>query len=150
MRKLLTVVFIFSTFMSVVSAQKAPEENQESLFDRLGGTEGITSIVDDAIAAHGENPVIKARFIPYNDQPERLAVIKKHFVDFLSAGTGGTAQYNGRNMETTHTGMNISSEEYMALVDDFMMVLDNHKVSEQTKKDMLYISWSLKGMIMGK
>ncbi len=150
MKKLLIVVFVFSTFISVTSAQKAPEENQESLFDRLGGTEGITSIVDDAVAAHSVNPVIKARFLPYNDQPEQLAILKQHFVDFLSAGTGGTAQYTGRDMKTTHSGMNISSEEYMALVDDIMMVLDKHKLSEQTKKDMLYISWSLKGMIMGQ
>ncbi len=150
MKKLLTVVFVISTFLSVVQAQKAPEDTQASLFDRLGGTEGITSIVDDAVAAHSVNPVIKARFLPYDDQPERLALIKQHFVEFLSAGTGGTAQYTGRDMETTHTGMNINAEEYMALVDDFMMVLDNHKVSEQTKKDMLFISWSLKGMIMKK
>ena len=150
MKKLLIVVFIFSTFMSVTTAQKAPKEDQESLFSRLGGTEGITSIVDDAVAAHSVNPVIKARFLPYNDQPEQLAILKQHFVEFLSAGTGGTAKYTGRDMETTHKGMNISSEEYMALVDDIMMVLDKHKLSEQTKKDMLYISWSLKGMIMGK
>ncbi len=150
MKKLLTVVFVISTFLSVVQAQKAPEDTQASLFERLGGTVGITSIVDDAVAAHSVNPVIKARFIPYDDQPERLALIKQHFVEFLSAGTGGTAQYTGRDMETTHTGMNINAEEYMALVDDFMMVLDNHKVSEQTKKDMLFISWSLKGMIMKK
>ncbi|RLD61731.1 MAG: group 1 truncated hemoglobin [Bacteroidetes bacterium] len=136
--------------MSVVQAQKAPEDTQASLFDRLGGTEGITSIVDDAVAAHSINPVIKARFLPYDEQPERLALIKQHFVEFLSAGTGGTAQYTGRDMETTHTGMNVSPEEFMALVDDFMMVLDKHKVTEQTKKDMLFISWSLKGMIIGK
>lgn len=133
----------------IVSLTGCAQQEQASLFDRLGGTEGITTIVDDAIAAHRENPVIKARFIPYDNQPERLAIIKEHFVDFLSAGSGGPAEYSGRDMKTTHTGMNISPAEYMALVDDLMLVLDKHNIDEETKKDMLYISWSLKGMIIG-
>lgn len=133
----------------IVSLTGCAQQEQASLFDRLGGTEGITTIVDDAIAAHRENPVIKARFIPYDNQPERLAIIKEHFVDFLSAGSGGPAEYRGRDMKTTHTGMNISPAEYMALVDDLMLVLDKHNIDEETKKDMLYISWSLKGMIIG-
>jgi len=144
MKHLFITVLIFSMFTSC--AQQAPP----SLYERLGATEGITSIVDAAVAAHMENPVIKARFLPYNDQPERLAVIKQHLVDFLSAGTGGTAEYTGRDMETAHAGMNISPAEYMALVEDFMVVLDKHNIDEESKKDMLYISWSLKGMIIGQ
>lgn len=134
----------------IVSLTGCAQQEQPSLFERLGGTDGITSIVNDAVAAHSENPVIKARFIPYNDQPEQLAEIKEHFVEFLSSGTGGPAEYTGRDMTTTHSGMNISEEEYMALIDDLMVVLDNHQIDEETKKDMLYISWSLKGMIIGQ
>ncbi len=141
-------LLILSLF--VVSLSGCAQQEQPSLFERLGGTDGITSIVNDAIAAHTENPVIKARFIPYKDQPEQLAVIKQHFVDFLSSGTGGPAEYTGRDMPTSHAGMNISEEEYMALVDDLMIVLDEHNIDEETKKDMLYISWSIKGMIIGQ
>ncbi len=35
------------------------------LFERLGGTTGITSIVEDAVEAHMNNPAISARFLPY-------------------------------------------------------------------------------------
>lgn len=149
MKQFITAVFIFTTFIITAQAQKAPVE-QTSLFERLGGTEGISAIVDDIVIAHGENPNIKARFLPYVDQPERLAVIKKHTVEFLSAGTGGSAIYTGRDMPTTHKGMNISPAEYMYVVDDILMVLDNHKIDEQSKKDVLAICWSLKGMIIGQ
>jgi hemoglobin len=53
-------------------------------------------------------------------------------------------------MKTTHSGMNISEAEFVALLDDLMIVLDNHQIDVETKKDMLYISWSLKGMIVGQ
>ena len=119
-----------------------------SLFERLGKTEGITAIVDGAVEAHMNNPTIKARFIPYKDQPEKLATIKKHTVDFFSAGSGGDATYTGRDMATTHRGMNISAGEYLHVVDDIMIVLKEREIDEQTQKDVLSILWSLKDMII--
>jgi len=121
-----------------------------TLFERLGGTSGITGIVDDAVEAHLKNPAISARFLPYMDQPERLAVIRQHTIDFFSAGAGGPVVYTGRDMPEAHTGMNISREEYMHVVDDIMMVLGRHGIDEDTKKDVLAILWSLKDMIIGK
>jgi hemoglobin len=53
-------------------------------------------------------------------------------------------------MPTTHKGMNISPEEYMHVVDDILQVLDKHKIDEESKKDVLAILWSLKGMIISK
>ena len=120
------------------------------LFDRLGGTTGITSIVEDAVEAHMNNPAISARFLPYKEQPERLAVIKKHSIDFFSAGSGGPVTYSGRDMPATHRGMNISPAEYMHVVDDILKVLDKHNIESDAKKDVLTILWSLKDMIIAK
>jgi hemoglobin len=120
------------------------------LFDRLGGTTGISAIVDDVVAAHMSNPAISARFLPIGEHPERLAEIKQHTIDFFSAGSGGPAIYRGRDMPTSHKGMNISPAEYMHVIDDIMMVLDKHKADEDTRKDVLAILWSLKGMVIGK
>ena len=53
-------------------------------------------------------------------------------------------------MTTTHRGMNINAAEYMHVIDDVMGVLDKHNKSEETKKDVLAIFYSLKEQIMGK
>ena len=123
---------------------------KKTLFEQLGGKEGITSIVDDTVAAHMENPAVSARFLPFKDQPERLAIIKKHTVDFFSMGSGGPVNYVGKDMVTAHTGMNISPNEYMHVMDDIFLALDKNKISEDSKKDVLAILWSLKGMIISK
>jgi hemoglobin len=120
----------------------------DSLFQRLGGTEGINKLVEEIVALHMENPIIKARFRPVLETPDRLAVIKGHLCAFLEMGSGGTAQYKGRDMRTTHKGMNISAAEYMAAVDDILAALKKHSVDEQTQKDVLAIAWSLKPDIM--
>ncbi len=120
------------------------------LFEQLGGIKGITTIVDDVVEAHMNNPSISARFLPYKEKPEKLAVIKKHTVDFFSAGSGGPVTYTGRDMPTTHKGMNISPAEYMYVVDDILLVLEKHKIDEGSRKDVLAILWSLKGMIISQ
>ena len=120
------------------------------LFERLGGTNGITTIVDDVVEAHMQNPAISARFLPLREQPEKFADIRKHTIDFFSAGSGGPVMYSGRDMPATHKGMNINPAEYMYVVDDILMVLDKHKIDEASKKDVLFILWTLKDMIIAK
>jgi len=119
-----------------------------SLFERLGGSAGINKLVEDIVGLHMENPVIRARFRPYLETPEKLAVTKKHLCSFLDAGSGGTAQYTGRSMQDTHRGMNINEAEYMAATDDILSTLRKHGIDEQTQKDVLAIAYSLKGDIL--
>lgn len=120
----------------------------KSLYERLGGAAGISVLVDDVVAAHMNNPQIKARFLPYLEDPGHLAEVKKRLREFLGMGGGGPEQYSGRSMPDTHRGMNISAQEYMAAIDDILGALDKHKVDEQTRKDVLAIAYSLKDQII--
>lgn len=133
----------------MTNAQKT-QNDTKTLYERLGGAEGISAIVDDVVDAHMNNPYIKETFLPFKDQPEQLASIKKHTVEFFSAGSGGPAEYNGKDMPTAHEGMNISADEYMWVVDDILMVLNKYNIDNASRNEVLGILWSLKGMIMGK
>ena len=120
----------------------------QTLYQRLGGSSGINALVTDIVALHMENPVIRARFRPYLETPEKLEITKKHLCAFLEAGSGGTAKYTGRTMQDTHRGMNINEAEYMATIDDILAALRKLGVDEQTQKDVLAIAYSLKGEIL--
>lgn len=119
-----------------------------NLYERLGGAKGIAALVDDIVEAHMNNPLIKARFLPYRDKPDHLADIKQHTCKFLGAGSGGPEQYSGRSMPAAHRGMNISAEEYIAAVDDILGTLDKHNIDQQTRSDVLAIAYSLKDQII--
>lgn len=127
----------------------ATQESQ-SLYERLGGSEGIPPLVDDIVEAHMENPTIGPRFRPYAETPERLAEIKEHLIHFLAEGSGGPSAYTGRSMPETHRGMNISVEEYMAAVDDIIGAMEDRGLGEETRKDVLAIAYQLKPEIVGK
>lgn len=67
---------------------------------------------------------------------------------FICAGTGGPQAYTGKDMLTTHRGMNINETEYMAVIDDIMAALDNNNIGAQEKQEVLMIAYSLKDEIL--
>ena len=73
-------------------------EKTATLYERLGGEEGIIAIVDDVVEAHMNNPAISARFLPYKDRPEYLEQIKKHQVNLQEAVLKGLPPDNGLYM----------------------------------------------------
>jgi hemoglobin len=119
-----------------------------SLYERLGAAAGIAALVDDVVEAHMNNPLINARFLPYRERPDTLAKVKHHTCNFFGAGSGGPEQYAGRSMPDAHRGMNISEQEFLAVVDDILGTLEKHDIDAETRKDVLAIVYSLKGEII--
>lgn len=115
-----------------------------TLYQRLGEADGIARIVDDFVAAHLENPVVKSRFENIKD----IEHAKRMAREFFCAGAGGPETYTGRDMLAAHKGMNISEQEYMAVMDDVVGAINKHKMDEGTKNDVVAILYSLKGDII--
>ena len=115
-----------------------------TLYERLGGASGIATLVDDIMAAHLANPVVKTRFENIKD----LEHAKKMAREFFCAGSGGPQAYTGKDMTAAHKGMNISEQEYLAAMDDIVGAMQKHGLSEDTKKDVIAILYSLKGGII--
>lgn len=117
--------------------------SEGTLYERLGGEEKIRAIATDALDNHLNNATINARY--HDSDRERLI---QTVTEFVCMGTGGPQQYTGKDMLSTHRGMNINAAEYLAVVDDIMAALDNNGVGEREKQEMLMIAYSLKGDIL--
>lgn len=115
-----------------------------SLYQQLGGSQGIANIVDDVIAAHLNNPVVSTRFKNAKD----LNNLKKMAHEFFCAGSGGSETYSGKDMRTAHTGMNISEQEYLAVMDDIVSALVKNNIAENAKNEVIAILYALKGDII--
>jgi hemoglobin len=115
-----------------------------SLYQRLGGGAGITAIVDDILEAHLANPVVAPRYRAVKDWERTRRMAR----DFFCAGAGGPETYTGMDMRAAHKGMNVSEQEFLAVVDDVMTVLGRHKIDETTQKDVLAILYGFKGEIV--
>ena len=115
-----------------------------TLYQRLGEAAGISHLVDDVMAAHLLNPLIKTRFENIKDMERATRMAK----EFFCAGSGGPQPYTGKDMLTAHKGMNISEQEYLAVTDDIVNTMEKHKFDEETKGDVIAILYRLKGNII--
>jgi len=116
----------------------------KSLYDRLGGKDAITAVVDDFVNAAATDDRIKDRF--KNTDAKDL---KAKLVDQICEAAGGPCKYTGKDMKTAHTGMKITEEEFNALVEDLVKSLDKFKVGEKEKNDLLGALGGMKGDIVG-
>jgi hemoglobin len=110
----------------------------------LGGAAGIAALVEDVIASHLRNPLVSPRFQAIKDLDHTKRIAR----EFFGAGSGGPEKYSGKDMVTGHRGMNISEQEYLAVMEDIMGVLDAHSIDDVTKKDVPAIIYSLKGEVI--
>ena len=117
---------------------------QRSLYDRLGQKDGIARIVEDVMAAHLTNPVVRTRF----ENSKDLDHAKRMAAEFFCAGCGGPEPYTGRDMLTTHRGMNISEQEYMAVMDDILGALGKNGIDQATQNEVVAVLYSLKNQII--
>ena len=117
----------------------------QSLYQRLGGKEAITAVVDDFIGNVAADARINKRFANAN-----IPRLKMLLVEQICAASGGPCTYTGRDMTTAHTGMNIQSAEFDALVEDLVKSLDKFKVPERAEQLALLALGGMKPAIVNK
>jgi hemoglobin len=115
-----------------------------TLYDRLGRHDGITRITRELIRNHLANPLVNIRYGQVDDM-DRL---ERNVIDFFCAGAGGPETYGGKDMLTTHRGMNVSEQEFVTVIDDAMAALETCGVDAPTRNEVLAILWSLKGEVV--
>jgi hemoglobin len=117
--------------------------SEASLYDRLGGEENIRKIATSIFDNHAKNPVIKSRY-GASDRDDVIRLV----TEFVCVGTGGPQTYSGKNMLEAHRGMNISEQEYVAVMDDILLALNANGVAQREQEEFLMIAYSLRGEIL--
>jgi len=114
-----------------------------SLYERLGGTDGITAIVNDIVDFHLNNPRIAPRYADSD-----VSAVKNAVTTFFIAGSGGPNVYEGKDMLSAHRGMNINDAEFVAVIDDAMAALDKNGIGQREKEEVLFILYGMKREII--
>jgi hemoglobin len=129
------------------------EENQP-LYDRLGGDEGIGAIVDDFVDRALADPRVNWRregvrsggFLGIRDKSmtwqagaQDIARLKKHIADFLAVSTGGPTEYRGQDLADAHEGMKITNAQFDAAVGDLKASMDRLAVPTKEQKELLAV-----------
>lgn len=129
-------------------------EAVKSLYERLGGEEGVTRIVDDFVDRVIADPRVnwerknvkrggislrRGQSVEWKPNPESIKQMKKHIVQFISVSTSGPAKYEGKGMKEVHTGMHITNSEFEAAVGDLKATLDRLKVADKEQQELVAV-----------
>jgi hemoglobin len=114
-----------------------------SLYSRLGGEPAITAVVDQFVANVAADTRING-FFANADIPG----LKAKLVDQICQASGGPCTYTGKDMKSAHEGMGIQEADFNALVEDLVAALDQFKVPEKEKSELLGALGPMKGDIV--
>jgi hemoglobin len=147
---LLSVAFTLGSSVAPnVSAQQPGA--QKSLYDRLGGLNGITLVVDDFIdrlVANKElnrNPAIDA-----GRKRSPAPYLKFQVSQMVCGATGGPCKYTGKAMKESHVHLNISEKEWGVMAKEFKRSLDKFKVPAAEQKELFDIVGTTKADIVAR
>lgn len=118
---------------------------QVTLFERLGGRDGVRKLTQQVVANHFENPTISTRFHHAKMTQEELT---DSATEFFCTGLSGVPTYEGKDMVSAHKGMNITGEELIAVLDDVMNAMKSLGHGDLEQAEVLKILYDMKPEIV--
>ncbi|HJZ86559.1 MAG TPA: group 1 truncated hemoglobin [Polyangia bacterium] len=143
MKKLVSVSLLL--LAACAHSEGSGAGQQKPLYDRLGGKDAITAVVDNFVGRVAKDDRINARF-GNTDIPHLKAML----VDQICQASGGPCTYTGKDMKTAHKGMNLTDGDFNALVEDLVGALNELKVAQPEQKELLGALGGMKGDIVGQ
>lgn len=146
----LTAACLVASLATAAAAQTtnpgaAAATPQKSLYDRLGGLEAITAVVDEFIKNLAADERVNKKLARSGMNVPR---VRLHLIEQVCAATGGPCKYTGLSMKTTHKNMGVTEGEFNAVVEDLTKALDKFNVPGQEKSELLGALAAMKGDIV--
>tara|TARA_B110000503_G_C7078919_1_gene384243 strand:- start:523 stop:894 length:372 start_codon:yes stop_codon:yes gene_type:complete len=120
--------------------------NQTSLYERLGGYEGITAFVDDLLPRVQTDRQL-GRFWQ-NRGDDGIEREKQLLIDYLCSNAGGSVYYTGRDMKVSHKGMNVGESDWSLFLEHASATMKELQVPQQEYDDVVAFVLSLKDDIV--
>lgn len=143
LKSVLAVVSLSALLLA--GCAQSPTKPQASLYDRLGGKDAITAVVDVLSANVAADARVNQRFANAN-----IKRFKAQMVELLCEASGGPCKYKGMDMKTVHAGMKISEAEFMAVAENAAKTLDSFKVPAAEKAEVMNLLASMMGDIVNR
>jgi len=121
-----------------------------TLYDRLGGTTAIASVVDGFVANVAADTRINKFFGRVAGDTAAMRQFKQKLVDQICQGTGGPCTYTGLDMKSAHAKMGLTNADFDALVEDLVKALDAASVPQVEKDELLGILGPMRADIVTK
>jgi len=133
------------TMCTESATARTERQADKPLYDRLGGYDKILKLTTDIVRRHDVNEPIKHTLKGVDRD-----LLAKHVADFISAGTGGTAEYTGRTMPAAHAHLELTDDHFLAAGSDVMAAMKSMGYDQNEIDEVVCILVSLKDQVVFK
>lgn len=116
--------------------------SEKSLYDRLGGYDGIASFANNLLPRLQSDTQL-GRFWQ-NRGEDGIAREKQLLIDFICSNAGGPVIYTGRDMKTSHKGMKISESDWSIFLGHAGDTMETLNIPKQECDDIVAFVLTLK------
>ena len=115
---------------------------EKTLYERLGGYDAVSAVVDDFAAKLFADPVVGKRFFGMGDDTRQgFRQKNKNLVCFV---TGGPCKAISRPARVVHGGLGIKASEFDIVVNHLVDTLNKFEVPEKEHKELVAIIGTLR------
>lgn len=134
--------------ISIFVLPQSGNAQEKSLYDRLGGYDAVSAVVDDFAAKLFSDPVVGKRFFGMStDSREGFRQKNKNLVCKV---TGGPCKIISRSAATTHGGLGIKASEFKIVAQHLVDSLNKFKVPQKEHDELMAIIATLRPDIVEK
>jgi hemoglobin len=109
--------------------------SEKTLYERLGGYDSVAAVAADLLPRLQADARL-GRFWSHRGD-DGVAREKQLLIDFLCANAGGPVYYTGRDMKTSHHGMQIGESDWAAFLGHLDATLEKFRVPERERRDVV-------------
>jgi hemoglobin len=109
-----------------------PAAAQDTLYEKLGGQQGVSQIVERMVTIVTTDDRVKADFDNIN-----LDRLKKRLDDFICQLANGPCVYRGRPMAAAHDGLDLTRAKFNAVAEDLQTAMGDSGVPYWTQNRLM-------------
>ncbi|HVN88380.1 MAG TPA: group 1 truncated hemoglobin [Candidatus Binataceae bacterium] len=121
-------------------------EANKTLYERLGGYDGIAAFATDLVGRLQKDPQL-GRFWAHRGTDGVRRELQL-LIDFLCNCAGGPVYYRGRDMKLAHAGMGINESDWSIFLGHAVAAMDKFSIPERERGEVASYVQSLKGEIV--
>jgi len=142
---LLAVAMLALVACAGTASKSAAPPAKDAFYRELGGTDGITAVVDVFLRRLNADARINTLFrtVDHND-------LRRLVIEQLCEATGGPCKYTGRSMQEAHSGLNLTNADFDAFVEDLKASMNELKVPQASQKKLIGMLAPMKPQIVGQ
>ncbi len=145
MRVLLpALIFALGCALAVAGCATPMGRGDASVYEQLGGAEGVQGIVDDLLVAILEDDRINFQFAETD-----IVRFREKLTEQFCVEAGGPCTYTGLGMQESHAGRDIDDRQFNALVEDLIAVMEQRDIPVTAQNRLLKRLAPMHGEIVG-